>query len=153
MATYKTLASLKGKTLKFGDTVIIHGLTYNVHSDFLSNDRGQNEQIFKILSLNKVKFCEKYYKYATRSGGSWPESKDRDYKALTRVAIALMKCKNVGTPEQIFIGDMGGYNTTIYKGYVEIGCRTFQKEEVTKFVNAWDKLNKKRVVKKKAKKK
>lgn len=47
-----------------------------------------NDQIFKDLKLDKYKFFFNYYGYEP-GVGSWPESKSRDYSALTRIIEAL----------------------------------------------------------------
>lgn len=62
---------------------------YTVFSQYLSN-RGSdyNDQIFKDLKLDKYKFCSNYYDYEP-GNGDWPESKNRDYIALTKVVEAL----------------------------------------------------------------
>ena len=62
---------------------------YTVYSQYLvirSSD--YNDQIFKDLKLDKFKFCSDCYGYES-GRGDWPESKNRDYAALTRAVEAL----------------------------------------------------------------
>lgn len=47
-----------------------------------------NDQIFKDLKLDKYKFFSNCYEYEP-GVGSWPESKNGDYFALTKVVVAL----------------------------------------------------------------
>ena len=47
-----------------------------------------NDLIFKDLKLNQFKFCSDCYGYKSDIGG-WPESKYKDYSALTKVVEAL----------------------------------------------------------------
>ena len=47
-----------------------------------------NDQIFKDLKLDKYKFFSNCYGYEP-GVGSWPESKNEDYFALTKVVEAL----------------------------------------------------------------
>ena len=62
---------------------------YTVYSQFLcSRSSDYNDQIFKDLKLDKFKFCSDCYGYEP-GRGDWPESKNRDYAALTRVVEAL----------------------------------------------------------------
>ena len=62
---------------------------YTVYSQHLClRSSGDNDKIFKDLKLDKFKFCFDCYGYAPGTG-DWPESKDRDYAALTRIVEAL----------------------------------------------------------------
>ena len=62
---------------------------YIVFSQYLSNQGSNyNDQIFKDLKLDKYKFCSNYYDYEP-GYGDWPESKNRDYIALTKIVEAL----------------------------------------------------------------
>lgn len=91
MATYRCLADLQGKTLEYGDTVILKGIKYDVTTSFLRNSFGDNDEIFKILSIpSKEEFVAKAYGYACKTG-IWPECKLYDYAALTRCVIELYK--------------------------------------------------------------
>ena len=63
--------------------------TYEVFSSYLSSrDPHPNDQIFKDLKLDKYKFFSNCYGYEP-GVGSWPESKNGDYFALTKVVVAL----------------------------------------------------------------
>lgn len=91
MATYKCLADLQGKTLEYDDVVYLKDIEYQVQSRFLSERIGDNDKIFRILSIPfKEEFATKAYGYAC-SGGNWPECKRSDYEALTRLVIELYK--------------------------------------------------------------
>ena len=62
---------------------------YTVYSQHLClRSSGDNDQIFKDLKLDKFKFCSDCYGYAP-GRGDWPESKNSDYAALTRIVEAL----------------------------------------------------------------
>lgn len=79
--------------LNSGDKIIFtikdRNYIYTVYSQYLNNKGSYyNDQIFKDLKLDKFKFCYDYYGYEPGKG-DWPESKNRDYTALTRVVEAL----------------------------------------------------------------
>lgn len=81
------------KQLNSGDKIIFtikdRNYIYTVYSQHLDiKDSDYNDQIFKDLKLDKFKFCYDYYGYEPGKG-YWPESKNRDYTALTRVVEAL----------------------------------------------------------------
>ena len=59
-----------------------------VHDSFLALERDDNDRIFLDLKLDKVKFADYAYGYAS-GGGDWPESKFKDFAALTRLVEAL----------------------------------------------------------------
>ena len=61
---------------------------YIVCKDFLKEVHAYNDKIFIDLKLNKVKFANYAYGYESL-GGNWPESKPRDFAALTRLVEAL----------------------------------------------------------------
>ena len=91
MATYKCLADLQGKILKYGDTVILTNIKYTVAARFLSESGRDNAKIFIVLSIpDKEKFATIAYGYKS-TVGEWPECKYDDYEALTRCVIALYK--------------------------------------------------------------
>lgn len=91
MATYKCLADLQGKVLKYDDIVILKNIKYVVGSKFLSEEYHHNEKIFEDLSIpNKERFATIAYGYES-DGGAWPECRPRDYEALTRCVIELYK--------------------------------------------------------------
>ena len=87
MVTYEKYNELKGNTLKYGDNVILKGIPYRVEYSYLFNDI-DNSQIFRKLKLEKREFCEKHYGYSAPNG-NWPSAGHDDYKALTRVVLAL----------------------------------------------------------------
>ena len=79
--------------LKHGQKIIFtikgKSYTYVIFSNFLCNrDLHPNDQIFEDLGLNKTKFCSDCYGYSP-DDGDWPNSKDKDFAALTRVVEAL----------------------------------------------------------------
>lgn len=81
------------KQLKSGDKIILtvkdKYYIYTVYSQHLCiRSSGYNDQIFTDLKLNKFNFCSDCYGYEPGKG-DWPESKNGDYTALTRVVEAL----------------------------------------------------------------
>lgn len=90
MATYKCLADLQGKTLKFEDTVVFGNIEYIVQSNYLKEIHGDNSKIFRTLSISKYDFTTNAYGYGC-FGGDWPECNLNDYSALTRCVIELYK--------------------------------------------------------------
>lgn len=91
MATYKCLADLQGKVLKYTDIVILKNIKYIVNTKFLSEEYYRNERIFEDLSIpNKERFATIAYGYES-DGGAWPECRPSDYEALTRCVIELYK--------------------------------------------------------------
>lgn len=94
MATYRSYEELEGKTLQFGDIVKFRlgnkTVPYNVHDGFLNTPEPPNSKIFDELDLLRFDFASAYYGYKTING-SWPECKKGDYKALTRLVLALFK--------------------------------------------------------------
>ena len=76
--------------------------SYIVYLNYLSSTGPySNGQMFIDLGLDRNKFCSDCYGY--NSGvGDWPESKDGDYAALTRVVEALFPyCDKVTVNENI----------------------------------------------------
>ena len=61
---------------------------YEVWETFLKEEHSYNSQIFLDLKLDKVKFANSAYGYDS-DGGDWPNSKFRDFAALTRLVEAL----------------------------------------------------------------
>jgi len=92
MATYKCLADLQGKTLRYADTVILKDIKYSVKSQFLQEKNyADNSEIFQVLSIpSKEELAKKAYGYEQK-GGDWPECEKDDYAALTRLVIELYK--------------------------------------------------------------
>ena len=63
--------------------------TYEVFSSYLtSKNSNPNDQIFKDLELDPYKFCSDCYDYEANCG-AWPNSRNEDYAALTRVVEDL----------------------------------------------------------------
>ena len=92
--------------LKNGQEVIFtikdKNYIYTVYSQYLCiKNADYNDQIFKDLKLDKFKFCSDCYGYAS-GRGDWPESKNRDYAALTRIVEALFPyCDEVTVNNEI----------------------------------------------------
>lgn len=71
-----------------------------------------NDQIFKDLKLDKYKFFSNCYGYEP-GVGSWPESKNGDYFALTKVVVALFPyCDEVTVDGNIVYSK---FKNTIFK--------------------------------------
>ena len=74
-------------------------IKYKVNGFFLINLNSQefyNDEIFEILKINKAQISEKAYEYDELikfkdEEGYWPESKDYDFPALTRLVKELYK--------------------------------------------------------------
>ncbi len=91
MAHYNSLSSLGENTLKQADTVQLMGITYQVTTNYLNNPSDRNDKIFDILNIkDKYTFCSYHYGYQV-SIGSWPEYKNDDFSAVTRLVKALFK--------------------------------------------------------------
>lgn len=98
MAIYKSSKELEGKILSFDDVLEYvtnsssSKLVYKVRETYLENfSVGDNSEIFKQLAIkSKSEFAKKCYGYESKLG-IFPDCKFRDYKALTRIAIALFK--------------------------------------------------------------
>jgi hypothetical protein len=89
---YKKLKDLNGSTLALRDTLNIAGNNLIVEKDYLLKINGSCSQVFTDLEIEDKKgFCKKYYGYEPQGDGDFPQSKPNDFKALTKVAIALMK--------------------------------------------------------------
>lgn len=94
---FKKSSDLEGKTLSEDNILIFSGMNYSVNDSFLANAHGSNHEIFEILGIeNKETFCSKYYGYLA-SPGDFPEAKEEDYAALTRVAVPLMRLAEMKT--------------------------------------------------------
>ena len=85
---------LHEKPLQYDDIVYF---TYNndtyryaVRVSYLSNTKGRNDVIFVVLQLNKRHVATKAYGYES-GDGFWPECKNSDYDALTRLVIFLFE--------------------------------------------------------------
>lgn len=91
MAYYNSLSSLGENTLQYDDIVELMGITYRVTTCHLRNENiiAYNDQIFAKLGIeNKEAFCSNHYGY-TVTRGAWPEYKNHDYLAATRLVKAL----------------------------------------------------------------
>lgn len=92
--------------LNSGDTIIFtikdKNYIYTIYSNHLCiKGAGYNDRIFIDLGLNKYNFCSDCYGY-NPGVGDWPESKDKDYAALTRVVEALFPyCDEVTVDEKV----------------------------------------------------
>jgi len=79
-------------TVKYNDTIVFtindSQYEFRVSDDHLTRGDGSNREIFRVLELDAVDFCSKHYGYKAGSGG-WPTSKQGDYKAITRVIVAI----------------------------------------------------------------
>lgn len=89
----------KRKILNFEDIIVFtinkEKIEYEVDANYLHNRIYSNEYIFKILKLNKIEFTETHYGYNKRrrtiNDEYWPEYKNNDYEAITRVVKELYK--------------------------------------------------------------
>lgn len=92
MAYYNSLNSLGENILKHGDTVDFIGIKYIVTKNYLHNQNGNlNDQIFDKLDIKgKYTFCSSRYGYAVTTG-IWPEYRDHDLPAATRLVKALFE--------------------------------------------------------------
>lgn len=90
------------KTLEMNDTVYFtvgeETIEYVVRGVYLLNSSSDNfnNRIFEILERDKEKIAEKAYGYppTNLSGNTsnlWPQTKDDDYSALTRLVKELYK--------------------------------------------------------------
>jgi len=85
---------------EYGDTIDFGELKYRISTSFLQNmNQGKsNNEIFDLLEIkDPEKFCEECYGYKPIAKlkvyvpMAFPESKEEDYKALSRVIVAFMK--------------------------------------------------------------
>ncbi len=93
MNTYFNSEDLVDKILEYGDVVYLAGIKYVVDEFSLTTNMGssRDEKIFKILEIDDKKhFCEKHYGYDPFWHYGFPRPNKGDFKALTRVVIALM---------------------------------------------------------------
>lgn len=85
---------LHEKPLQYGDIVFFKynntSYIHEVKKNYLSNIRTSNDTIFVVLKLNKMHVATKAYGYES-GDGSWPECKNSDYAALTRLVIFLFE--------------------------------------------------------------
>ena len=105
MATYKSFSELKGKQLELGDEVqfTIKGekLFYIVNTSFLEESvYTSNAIIFERLNISdKNRYASLIYGYLVVGGKgehSWPEFRENDYEAATKLVCNLFKkCEEV----------------------------------------------------------
>lgn len=93
MAHYNSLSSLGENILTHGDIVDFIGIKYTVTENYLHNQNSPllNNQIFNKLAIkDKYSFCSSCYGYSATTG-IWPEYRDCDFSAATRLVKALFK--------------------------------------------------------------
>ena len=105
---------------------------YTVYSQYLvirSSD--YNDQIFKDLKLDKFKFCSDCYGYES-GRGDWPESKNRDYAALTRIVEALFPyCDEVTVNDEVVYSK--SEKTIFKKSESSISCSKSESSDIIDF--------------------
>ena len=82
-----------------GDVVefTFQGITYphRVSSHFIGGGGGNNQVMFDLLKLDKIKICTHFYGYIPTSGcgrGGWPEVNNvEDLNKVTKVVIYLFE--------------------------------------------------------------
>ncbi len=99
MSTITCLKELnKRKCLELDDIVIFtvkeEIMIYKVKTCWLHSLTNTNYRIFTVLKINKAQISEKTYEYNEPikfkdKEGYWPEFKDNDYPALTRLVKEL----------------------------------------------------------------
>ena len=97
------------KTLKYEDKVVFrtngNELHYTVQNSYLNDeDDSKNTNIFQALNFNEIaieNYAEEMYGYSIKNGGvtykqgAWPQSKEKDFEALTRLVEGLQsQCDN-----------------------------------------------------------
>ena len=105
---------------------------YTVYSQHLCiRGSGYNDQIFKDLKLDKFKFCSDCYGYEPGKG-DWPESKNGDYTALTKVVEALFPyCNEVTVNDEIVYSKS---EKTIFKeSESSISCSKSESSDIIDF--------------------
>lgn len=115
MATYASFSELKDKQLEFGDevqfTIKEDKLFYTVDNSFLADSaHTSNAIIFEKLNISdKNKYASLIYGYTVVSGKgeySWPEFRENDYKAATKLVCNLFKkCEDVVKGSLYKVGD------------------------------------------------
>ena len=94
MTQYNSYYELKTNILEMNDLVIFKiknkTLKYTVRNSYLKGP-DFNDEIFIVLGIkNKRAFCSSAYSYED-SDGVFPQCRNGDYPALTRVALELFK--------------------------------------------------------------
>lgn len=105
---------------------------YTVYSQYLcSRSSDYNDQIFKDLKLDKFKFCSDCYGYEP-GRGDWPESKNRDYAALTRIVEALFPyCDEVTVNNEVVYSK--SEKTIFKKSESSISCFKSESSDIIDF--------------------
>jgi len=100
---YKYSAELLGKTLKLGDSIIFdpvekRNYIYYVRESYLECgfNWDKNDIIFTLLKLDKKEIADSCYGYKNH-GGIWPQYRERDYEAATKLVLFLLQeCERKG---------------------------------------------------------
>lgn len=105
---------------------------YTVYPQHLCiRSSGYNDQIFKDLKLDKFKFCSDCYGYAP-GRGDWPESKNGDYAALTRIVEALFSyCDEVTVNNEVVYSK--SEKTIFKKSESSISCSKSESSDIIDF--------------------
>ena len=105
---------------------------YTVYSQYLcSRSSDYNDQIFKDLKLDKFKFCSDCYGYEP-GRGDWPESKNEDYAALTRIVEALFSyCDEVTVNNEVVYSK--SEKTIFKKSESSISCFKSESSDIIDF--------------------
>lgn len=130
MATYKSFNELKDKQLEFGDEVQFtlkgKSLIYKVCDSYLIDETNfSNTLIFEELNISdKNKYAGLIYGYTVvcgEGGTSWPEFREKDYKAATELVRNLFKkCGDVAKDSLYKKGDkvrVKDHYDPEYRGY------------------------------------
>jgi hypothetical protein len=87
--TYRTFDQLNGKTLEYGDAVVLIGHRHETYDRFLDNTKNMNGWIFDEHKIHGHYFLKEVYGYEPTIG-DWPECRTSNYEALTRAALVLL---------------------------------------------------------------
>ena len=97
---YTSYGQLSGNILKLGDSLFFRTiyskttlttLNYEVRNCYLEGNDISNDKIFGVLGIkDKNVFCSSAYGYKY-GDGLFPQCRDGDFPALTRVALELFK--------------------------------------------------------------
>lgn len=166
MATYRSFDELNGKTLKRYDKVVFkvtstRELVYVVTFAFLiAEGSSRNDRIFQELDLNGRLLAGHAYGYDLNRG-LWPQSKNDDYEALTRLVLVLFafsegydvsllmpnKEWKLLRRDSIPLGPptikLDGYSTTVWSGeFITVGCQKIPFAAVERVYQEMKKLRK-----------
>lgn len=174
MATYTTFESLEKKTLKENDKIIFKindetlycSIIVVDNKPYLNSSWDNNDTIFKVLGIEDGhEFTTTYFGYESESDKDdvEPLAKEGDFKAVTRVVLALfaviegkdieievpkeiitVKIQNTKVsipkfvkPIEVKLND--NYTATITKDLVKVDCQEFPIRVVKKVVEEWNK--------------